>query len=350
MNACVLHAIADLRLEAVPRPEPGPGEVLLRVGACGVCGSDLPRVFEKGTYRFPTIPGHEFAGTVAAVGSETDAAWIGRRVAVFPLLPCFGCPPCGLGAYAQCEHYNYLGSRCDGAFAEYVCAPVWNLLPVPEGVSMAAAAMVEPAAVAAHALRRAGMDLGDTVLIFGAGPIGLLVGLWAKAWGASRVLLADIDVERLRFAKQAGFEHLFDPRSGDTAEWTQHKTRGRGADIVVEASGSSAAYAQAMTCARTFGKVVLLGNPAGAMALSQDAYWAILRKELTVVGAWNSVYSALPKNEWQLALDAMASGVLPVESLITHRTPLCDLGKHLEMIRDRAAFSCKVMYVNEATS
>jgi L-iditol 2-dehydrogenase len=350
MNACVLHAIADLRHEAVPRPAPGPGEVLVRVGACGVCGSDLPRVFEKGTYHFPTIPGHEFAGTVEAVGAEADAAWIGKKVAVFPLLPCFACPPCGLGAYAQCEHYNYLGSRCDGAFAEYVCAPVWNLLPVPEGVSMEAAAMVEPAAVAAHALRRAGLDLGDSVLIIGAGPIGVLVGLWAKAWGASRVLIADIDVARLRFAKQAGFEHLFDPRSGDMAEWTRNKTHGRGADVVVEASGSAAAYAQAMTCARTFGKVVLLGNPAGGMALPQDAYWAILRKELTVVGAWNSVYSALPKNEWQLALDAMASGALPVETLITHRTPLSGLLKHLEMIRDRAAFSCKVMYVNDATA
>jgi L-iditol 2-dehydrogenase len=347
MKACVLHAIGDLRFEERPKPKPDAGEALIRVAACGVCGSDIPRVFTKGTYHFPTIPGHEFSGTVEAVGDGVDTDWLDRRVAVFPLLPCKACNPCEIGAFAQCENYDYLGSRSDGAFAEYVCAPVWNLLRVPDGLSLEEAAMVEPAAVAAHALRRVGVDLGDNVLIFGAGPIGLLLGQWARAWGASKVLLVDIDVEKLRFAKARGFVHLFDATTGDAAAWAQSKTGG-GADVVVEGSGSAAAFEQCMAAARTFGKVVLMGNPSGAMELSQQGYWEVLRKELQLFGTWNSSYTQLPRNEWELALAAMADGRLSVDELITHRGSLENLKDHLGMMRDGTTFSNKVMLVNDS--
>ncbi|MDQ1255595.1 MAG: L-iditol 2-dehydrogenase [Candidatus Hydrogenedentes bacterium] len=342
MKACVLHAVGDLRFEEVPKSVPGAGEVSIRVGACGVCGSDIPRVFTKGTYRLPTIPGHEFAGQVEGVGEGVDPQWIGRRVAVFPLIPCRKCAACEIGAFAQCADYNYLGSRCDGAFAEYVCAPVWNLVPVPDNVPIEEAAMTEPAAVAAHALRQAGLDLGDTVAIFGAGPIGLLLGLWARIWGAGRVLLIDIDPAKLDFARTLGFDDLCNAAACDAPVRVREIT-GRGADVVIEGSGSSAAFGQCMQATRTFGKVVLMGNPAGEMKLSQSAYWEILRKELTVRGTWNSQFSALPRNEWRLALDAMASGALDVKPLITHRVGLDGLAGALVMMRDRTAFSNKVM-------
>ncbi len=345
MNACVLHAVGDLRFESLKTPMPRKGEVLLRVAACGVCGSDLPRVFSKGTYSFPMIPGHEFAGVVENTGPEVDSAWIGRRVAVFPLIPCRRCAPCAVGAYAQCQDYDYLGSRSNGAFAEFVCVPEWNLLPVPGDVSLEEAALAEPAAVAVHALRRAGLDIGDTVLIFGAGPIGLMLGKWAEAWGASKVMLVDIDREKLRFAKKLGFLHLLDARDADVPQWVMNKT-GRGADVVIEGSGSSAAFEQSMACARPFGAVVLMGNPAGPMTLSQNAYWAILRKELRVLGTWNSSYTDLPRNEWTLALEAMESGKLDVTPLITHRTGLDGLPALLAMMQARTVFFNKVMFVN----
>ncbi len=346
MKACVLHAIGDLRVEEAPRPVPRDDEVLVRVAACGVCGSDIPRVFTKGTYHFPTIPGHEFAGVVEEAGEGVEADIVGKRVAVFPLIPCTKCPSCEIGAYAQCEDYDYLGSRSDGAFAEYVCAPEWNLLPVPEGVSIEEAAMVEPAAVALHALRRGGLETGDTLLVFGAGPIGLLLGRWAEASGASKVMLVDIDVAKLRFAKSLGFKHLLDAGQGGVPEWVRNKT-GRGADVVIEGSGSTAAFEQTVQCARPFGSVVLMGNPLGDMHLSQKAYWEILRKELTVVGTWNSVYAEMPKNEWHVALDAMASGALDVTPLISHRCSLGELGDALVMMRERQEFFSKVMLVNE---
>lgn len=345
MKACVLHAIGDLRLEDRPTPMPQKGCVLIRVAACGVCGSDIPRVFKKGTYRFPLIPGHEFSGIVEAIGAGVDASWKGKRVAAFPLVPCRKCAPCQIGAYAQCAEYDYLGSRCDGAFAEYVTVPADNLLSVPAEVSMEEAAMVEPAAVAAHALSRAGIQLGDNVLIFGAGPIGLMLGKWAQAWGAAKVLMVDIDVGKLRFARAQGFLHLLDANQGGVEEWVRKKT-GRGADVVIEGSGSPVAFEQCMASARPFGAVVLMGNPDGAMTLSQTAYWAVLRKELRVLGTWNSSFAELPHNEWKLALDFMADGRLDVKPLITHRTGLEGLFRHLEMMRDRREFFNKVMCIH----
>jgi len=345
MKACVLHAVGELRCEEVPNPSPKTDEALLAVRACGVCGSDIPRVFGKGAYRFPTIPGHEFAGEVVDVGPDTDRGLIGKRVAVFPLIPCRKCPLCEIGAYAQCEDYDYLGSRSDGAFAEYVCAPIWNLIPVPENVSFEEAAMVEPAAVSAHALRQAGIDLGDVVLIFGAGPIGLMLGMWAGIWGAAKTLLLDIDEDRLGFARGLGFEQVFNPSRGNAIDWLKGIAP-HGADLVVEASGSLAAFEQCMLSARPFGRVVLMGNPAGEMKLSQKAYWAILRNELKVRGTWNSIFSALPDNEWELALDCMASGRFDVKPLITDRVVLEELPEVLVMMRDRTAFHNKVMCVN----
>ncbi len=355
MKACVLHAVGDLRYEDVPDPTPGQGAALVAVKACGVCGSDIPRVFEKGTYRFPTIPGHEMAGEVIAVGAGCAPELVGKAVTVFPLIPCRKCAACEIGAYAQCVDYNYLGSRCDGGFAECVVAPEWNLQVVPEGVSYEAAAMTEPAAVAAHALRQAALDLGDCVAIFGAGPIGVMLGLWARTWGASRILLVDIDDAKLAFARDLGFRDTFNattletscyfPRTGDVVAWIRDVTQ-RGADVVVEASGSSVAFEQSVLSARTFGRVVLMGNPSGEMRLSQDAYWAILRNELKVLGTWNSVYSRLPRNEWRLALDAMASGALHIEPLVTHRVSLRELPEAMAAMRERKMAVAKLMFVN----
>ncbi|HNR30091.1 MAG TPA: galactitol-1-phosphate 5-dehydrogenase [Candidatus Hydrogenedentes bacterium] len=317
----------------------------MRVAACGVCGSDLPRVFSKGTYRFPLIPGHELAGTVEAVGAEVDSSWVGRRVAVFPLIPCRRCAACESGAYAQCADYDYLGSRRDGGFAEFTCMPAWNLLPVPDGLPLHEAAMLEPAAVALHALRRARLDAGDSVLIMGAGPIGLLLAMWARVFGAGKILIADINIERLRFARTLKFDHLHDAGSGDTAAWARRKTAERGADVVIEATGASAALEQCVLAACAFGRVVLLGNPAGAMTLSQAAYWAVLRRELRMIGSWNSSYSELPRNEWRLALECMADGRIEVGPLVTHQVPLENLRGRIEMLRYRKGFACKVMCV-----
>ena len=159
---------------------------------------------------FPTVCGHEFAGIVDACGPGVDGFTPGDPVVVFPLLWCGTCSACEQGKYVQCRDYDYLGSRSDGAFAEYVVAPKANLIRVPQGVTLEEAAMTEPAAVALHAVRRAQTSLaGKTVAIFGAGPIGLMTAQWARIMGATTVFLFDIVAEKLALAKRLGFDEVF---------------------------------------------------------------------------------------------------------------------------------------------
>ena len=347
MKALVLHAIGDLKYEDVQVPKAEKGEVLLKIRASGICGSDIQRVFEKGTYHFPTIPGHEFAGEIVAIGKDVSNDYIGKKAAVFPLLPCMKCDACQVGQYAQCQHYNYFGSRCDGGFAEYISIPVWNLVIVPDEISFEEAAICEPSAVAIHALRQAGIDIGDQVAIFGAGPIGLMLGQWAKAWGADKVMLIDIDEYKIEFAKKQGFRYVCNSRSDEPLNWIKELTDGRGADLCLEGAGVSQTLDMAMFAARTFGRVVCMGNPASDMRLSQKGYWEILRKQLTIKGTWNSSFSALYKNEWDLSIRAMQTGKLNVKPFVTHKVPLSEGVKTFKMMKDRNEFFNKVMFVME---
>jgi L-iditol 2-dehydrogenase len=344
MMACNLHAIGDLRYEEVSVPPLGEGEVMLKVRAAGICGSDIPRVFEKGTYHFPTVPGHEFAGEIVAV-NPGDEALLGKRAAVFPLLPCGKCEACQIGEYPQCSDYDYYGSRRDGAFAEYIAVKKWNLVMVPDTVPFEHAAMCEPCAVAIHALSQAGIRLGDTVAIFGAGAIGLLAAQTARGWGAAQVILADVDEKKLAFARELGFTHTVDSKSADPAEYIQSITGGRGADLCLEAAGVSATAAACLKSAKTFGSVVLMGNPAKNIELPQKAYWEILRKQLYLRGTWNSSYNDA-HNDWQLAIQCMDKGILKLDKMISHRFSFAECGKAFELARKREEFYVKIMFVN----
>lgn len=347
MKACVLHQVGDLRYEEVPTPVPARDEVLLRIRASGICGSDIQRVFVKGTYHFPTIPGHEFAGEVVETGADVPASWRGKRAAVFPLIPCGHCAACQVGEYAQCADYNYYGSRCDGGFAEYLAVKAWNLVEVPDNVSFEEAAMCEPAAVAIHALSRVGVEFGDTVAIFGAGTIGLMLAKVAAAWGAGRVMLLDIDEQKLEFARSLGFAHCLNSRGPEAAEAVKELTGGRGADVVVEGTGAGAALENCLRVAATFGRVVLMGNPLSAMNVDQKAYWEILRKQLTLKGTWNSSYNGV-HNDWQKALTCMPA--LDLSRLITHRFPFAQCNEAFRVMADPHQFTVKVMFVQEEGS
>jgi L-iditol 2-dehydrogenase len=345
MKALVLHALGDLRLEERPIPRPGPGEALVRVAAAGVCGSDLPRIYEHGAYGFPLIPGHEFSGIVVDVATENPCC-IGERVTVKPLIPCKSCRYCEVGAFGQCVSYDYLGSRRDGAWAEYVCVPVENLLRLPREVDLVDAALTEPAAVALHALRQGGIEPGDVVAILGVGPIGMMAAQWARIWGADRILLVDIDERKLQTARRLWLGETWNARNGDPADWAQVQTEGRGVDLVVEAAGASVAFEQALRMARPLGRVVILGNPRGNVTLPQETVSQLLRKQLIVRGTWNSSFSALPVDEWRVTLDMIAGRRLDVRSLISHRAPLTEGIETIEMMHRAREYYSRVVLVN----
>ena len=345
MEALVLHGVGDLRLEQIPVPHLSEGEVRVRIGFCGVCGSDIPRIFVKGTYSFPTVCGHEFAGIVDACGPGVESFASGDPVAVFPLLWCGTCPACEHGQYVQCPDYDYLGSRSDGAFAEYVVAPVANLIPLPQGVTLEEASMTEPAAVALHALRRAQTSLvGKVVAIFGTGPIGLMAAQWARIMGAAEVLLFDIVAEKLELARHLGFDNVFNSATEEPIEVVNARTAGKGAHVCIEAAGVPATYRNALGSAGRAGSVVLLGNPAADVTLPAALISQVMRREVSIFGTWNSDYSAAGNDDdWRTVLQAMASGMLTLMPLITHKVPLADSSNMLHKMRDKSEFYAKVL-------
>jgi len=351
MKAARLHAIGDLRADTVAVPKVTGTQLLLKVGACGICGSDIPRIYAHGTSsgKYPLTIGHEFAGTVVAAGSKADPGLVGKRGAVFPLIPCRNCDPCRVGKYVMCENYDYLGSRCDGGFAQYVVLPsAWHLIVSnnPE-TSMQSLCMTEPACVAQHALRRSGLSAGEGIVIFGAGAIGIMAARFAQIFGAAHILLVDVEDAKVAFAKERGFAAV-NSRREDPAEAFCRLTGGEKAHVAIEGTGFGSALEGCVDVLKPMGRVVLLGNPGQTQtAISQKAHSNILRKELVICGTWNSNYAPVPVNEWHYTVSLMDSGKLQTSDLITHRSTIDALPRLCEQIYKREVCICKAICTME---
>ena len=332
MKAYVLHGVGQLSYDSIPMPECPEGWALVRVKAAGICSSDISRVFTKGTYHFPTIPGHEFSGVVEAVGNSADARLIGKSVGVFPLIPCRKCAQCQQGNYELCENYDYIGSRRDGGFAEFVIVPIWNLVELSEGISFEEAAMLEPLAVALHALKRGDIRPGDTVGIIGTGMIGFAAAQWAVYLEAARVcIVGRSEQKRVLCENMSGVEYLVE--NDDLPMF----------DVVLEAVGTPEAVVMAIEHAQVGGRVVLMGNPSGDITLSQNTYWRILRKQIRLAGTWNSSYAGQDPSDWTEARKALSQGTISVKSLISHSFGQSKLMSALELMRNHQEPYCKVM-------
>lgn len=343
MKAARLHAIGDFRCDEVNIPVPHGEELLVRVGACGICGSDLPRVFDHGSSngKYPLIVGHEFSGEVVAVGENADPTLIGAKGAIFPLIPCRKCDPCVTGNYAMCEDYDYLGSRRDGGFAEYCLLPsAWHLIP-SNGASMKALAMTEPACVAQHAVRKTGVTAGQFLVIYGAGPIGIMAARWAKFFGA-KVLLVDIAEDKVAFAQSKGFDAV----SGDVSAVVRSLNNGKLADAAIEGTGAGAALVGCVDCVRAKGTIAMLGNPFRDSTLPLKTHSTILRKELEIRGVWNNSRAPYPVDEWAYTVQMLDEGKLEVEDLITDELTLKGLPQAMQEIKDRTRKIVKAMFVN----
>jgi L-iditol 2-dehydrogenase len=326
MKALVLESNARLAFRDVPAPaRPDPGWALVRIQAAGVCGSDLHRAFEGGAYHTPLIMGHEMAGVIeepAAAGALAR----GAQVVVFPLLPCRRCGACQTGDYAQCTDYDYFGSRRHGGFAEYLHVPQSNLLAVPDRVELLHASLTEPCAVALHGVDRLRVQPGDSACVFGGGPVGNLVAQWLGLRGCRPVFVVDIDREKLELARQMGFEPV-DASSADPVAEVLARTGGEGADRVVEAVGLPRTFLQATQAAARFGQVVFLGNIRGQFSVGEKDFSSILRRELTILGTWNSRFAPVEHNDWTTVLDFMGRGIRIAE-LVSH-TPQLEEGPEI---------------------
>lgn len=348
VKAWVLHGINDLRFENTNTPTIGENEALLAVKAVGICGSDIPRVFHTGTYSYPLIPGHEFAGQVEAVGAGVDAGWLGKRVGVFPLIPCGECLPCQREQYEMCRHYSYMGSRRDGGFAEYVAVPEKCLIELPDVASFEEAAMLEPMAVAVHSMRRIAPAEDECVAICGLGTIGLFLLMFLLEAGHTNILAIGNKDFQKRMAVKFGLpeESFCDGRKQDVEKWLEERTGKKGADVFFECVGRNETVAQAVRMTGPGGRIMLVGNPASDMALPKDVYWKILRNQLTVLGTWNSSFTHSLEDDWHYVLDRLRVGQIAPAQVITHRFPLEELSRGLELMRDKREEYGKVMAAN----
>ena len=292
----------------------------LRIACAGICGSDLGRGFKSGAYHYPLVMGHEFS------------AWddYGKLYAVYPLLPCGKCSACAKGYIQLCEHYDYFGSRRDGAFAEELYAPEDHLIPVPDGVTPEEAAMTEPAAVAYHGTHGFAMPEDAKTLVIGGGPIGLIAAQWLMIRGAVSVAVADIDPAKLDFATKFGFEAI------DSRQLGEYKDA---FDVVIEACGISVTRDAAVACTARKGTLSFIGNPADDWNWAKSLFSSMLRKEISLRGNWNS----LPDPDWKEVL-AHAGKDLNLKDLVTAKVKMCDGAAAFERILSREGFHCKTLF------
>ncbi len=343
MKALTLEENGKLRVEKRSMPiRVTDDDILIRIAACGICGSDIPRGFENGAYHHPLVMGHEFSGTVAEekVGSNFRPD---DRVVIFPLIPTDKKDKAyPTGDYAQCKEYDYFGSRRDGAFEEYLYVPEANLFKIPDHVNILHAAMTEPAAVALHGVRKLRIQAGDSALVIGGGPIGNMTAQWLRIHGCDQVMVADIDERKLAIATDMGFVSV-NSRTSDLVTEVHRHTGGEGARRVVEACGLPQTFLQAVQAAATFGEVVFMGNIHGEFAIGEKDFSNILRRELTIYGTWNSKIVPRGQDDWSTALRYMDRELI-VAPLISDVVSLDEGPAIFDSIVHRKKFHNKVIF------
>ena len=325
MRAAVFHGIGDLRVDDVPVPAIGDDEVLVRVELCGICGTDVHIV--KGTFppgHAPITLGHEFAGRVVSAGAQAAGVEVGALVTADIAVSCGACSFCRHGQRLLCAEVGQIGVHRDGAFAEYVAVPASLVHPLPAGMTAGQGAYVEPLACVLHGHERAAIAAGSSVVVVGAGPMGLLHVRLARLRGAALLICSEPHQGRSRLAGRLGADIVIDPSVIDPVEAVLEATGGRGADVVIEAVGSIPTYRQAFRMVRRGGTVLAFGAaPSGAtMPFSPfDVY----SRELTVVGSYAATYGT-----YEDAIALIGSGRVEVDSTVSR---VQQLGEIVSAIR-----------------
>ncbi|MET0522431.1 MAG: NAD(P)-dependent alcohol dehydrogenase [Jiangellaceae bacterium] len=319
MQASVLRAVHDLIVEERPVPQPSPREVLVRIKSVGVCGSDV-HYYEHGrigdhVVREPLVLGHEPSGEIVAVGAEVTRLTAGQRVSIEPGVPCLSCEQCLAGRYNLCPRMRFLATPpIDGALCEYLAVHEAFAHPVPDTLSDDAAAMLEPLSVGIWACRKGRVEPGSRVLVNGAGPVGLLAAQSALAFGAARVVVADVSESRLALAGRLGATDIVDVRSATLGE------SGVEPDVLLECSGHPEATVAALRTLAPAGRAVLVGMGADVLPLPLPY---VQNREIELVGTFRYA------NTWPTAIALAASGRVVLDPLVTHHYSLLDVGAAL---------------------
>lgn len=346
MRAAVYRGINDVRVETVPVPEIGEGEVLVRIRACGVCGTDLKKI-HTGSHTAPRIFGHEMAGEIVAVGEGVQNWKLGDRVMAFHHSPCGQCYYCRKKTFAQCESYKKVGCTAGfepsgGGFAEYIRVMAWivqrGLVRIPENVSWEQAAWIEPVNTCFKAIHNLELEADETVLVIGQGPIGILLGSLAHRTGAT-VLTSDLYPARHALAAQFGLDHPIHAGEEDVLEAVKRQTAGRGADVTIVAVGGNALIRSAMDAVRPGGRILLFAATQHGEAVIDPA--AVCMDEKTLLGSYSSSVD-IQEDAAQLVLDGDHNG-FDLTRLISHRYPLERAAEAIAFASEPKPDSMKIM-------
>ena len=338
MKAVVYYAPKDIRVESVPVPACAEGEIRVRVDACAVCGTDL-KSYLHGNPRIkpPLVMGHEFTGVVETVGREVAGFASGERIVMATSVSCGECPYCKRGWRNLCRDVAPMGFSYPGGMAEYVAVPAraleqGHVIKVPEGVRPEHAALAEPLSCTVNAAENCDIRPCDTVVVVGAGPMGIMNACVAREFGARKIIMAEINEARLKQAEGFGFDLLVNPEREDLAEAVAAGTDGLGADVVIVAAPAAAPQEKAQDLVRTRGVVCLFASlPKGKSMLSLDSR-PIHYGELRVVGTSDSTPRHVSK-----AVELISGGSVPVEKLATHLLGLDDILKAYELMQSGEA-------------
>lgn len=317
MEAAVLSAPYEIAVKPVDMPEVGPDQVLIRVAAVGVCGSDV-HYYEHGrigpyVVESPLVLGHELSGTIEAVGENVDSARVGRRVAVEPQRACRVCDQCKAGRYNLCPHMEFFATPpIDGAFSQFVAIQSDFAFDIPDSVSDEAAALIEPLSVGIWACRRAEVGPGDRVLIAGAGPIGVILAQTSRAFGASEVIVTDIDSSRRDAALLFGATRVVDPLA--------EAVEGLDVDAFIDATGAASAVRSGIKAVRPAGRVILVGLGADELELPVSY---LQNREIWLSGVFRYA------NTWPLAIELVSSGKIDLDGLVTAKFGLAEAERAL---------------------
>lgn len=345
MKAVKMYGVKDLRVENdVEKPVPQSDEVLLKIKAVGICGSDIPRANKKGPHVLPIILGHEFAGEVVELGSDVKDLALGNRVAVAPLLPDYNDPWSKKGEFSLSEGYKYYGSRNNGAFAEYLAVKEKNCLKFSDDMPYEWGATVDPAANAVHAFLRADAKASDTIAVFGLGAIGMFAVQYAKAIGMKTIIAVDIDDKKLAVAKESGATATINSKQTDAIETILKLTNNEGVNVALEMSGTEICQAQAVASASKMGRVVYLGISNHSLTFPAPTVDRILRYQISVIGSWNSFSAPFPGKEWTESVRLMEEKKMNPDLLITQRLTLDDVPKVFQDIDQDPFYFIKVMF------
>lgn len=336
MRAAVMYGPDDIRVEDVPIPDCPPGGFVLRVEAVGLCGSDIRNLTtDSRGGDYPHIYGHEVVGVVVESDAEDPRCGVGERIYVYPLAHCMTCEFCRAGHHEQCVDVEQYTDR-PGGFAQYISYSATRVargafFPVPEGISSVRASLAEPLSSVHACLDNIDVRLGDDVVVLGAGPIGVLLGIISRMRGARSVFLVDMNAERLEMARGFGIDHLVDSSETDVIEYVREHTGGWGAHKVISANPSTDAQQQALSLARRCGTVVFFGGVPKGRLTEIDSN-LVHYSSLWIYGHYGA-NSRQVAEAFQIALDP----TFPAEQVITHILPLEQVNEAIELTRSGAA-------------